>query len=122
VNYSYLKYQPFNIHVDDVINATALHFLDLLDAFGFMQHINVATHNCGHTLDLVITQPACCPTLIKVDSQSYLTMTLSPAVSPSLVRCLSHDAVKRLDACMPLTMELSLLLCSNLLSAATLIH
>jgi hypothetical protein len=58
----------FNIHVDDVTDAMALRFLDLLDAFGYIQHIKVATHNCGHTLDLVITQPACCPTHINVDS------------------------------------------------------
>jgi exonuclease III len=29
----------FNIHVDDVTDAMALRFLDLLDAFGYMQHI-----------------------------------------------------------------------------------
>ena len=58
----------FNIHVDDVTDATALRFLDLLDAFGFIQHIKVATHNCGHTLDLVITQAAYNPTHVNVDS------------------------------------------------------
>lgn len=57
----------FNLHVDDVTDAAALRFLDLLDAFGFVQHIKGATHSCGHTLDLVITQPTCCPTHINVD-------------------------------------------------------
>jgi hypothetical protein len=68
----------FTIHVDDIADVTALRFLDVLDAFGFMQHINVATHNCGHTLDLLITQLACCPTLIKVDSH-IISVTHSKA-------------------------------------------
>ena len=33
-----------------------LKFLDLLKTFRLKQHVNVATHRCGHTLDLVITR------------------------------------------------------------------
>ena len=46
----------FNLHVDLPNNVAALKFLDLLETFGLKQHVNVATHRCGHTLDLLITR------------------------------------------------------------------
>ena len=46
----------FNLHVDLPNDVAALKFLDLLETFGLKQHVNVATHRCGHTLDLVITR------------------------------------------------------------------
>ena len=45
----------FNIHVDDCQNRITTAFASLLQNCGFEQHIKQATHNHGHTLDLVIT-------------------------------------------------------------------
>ncbi len=57
----------FNIHVDDLNDAIARRFLELLDAFDLLQHVTTATHACGHTLDLVISRPSLAPSSIKVD-------------------------------------------------------
>ena len=46
----------FNIHVDASDNVHSLKFLDLLHSLGLRQHVNVQTHNKGHTLDLIITR------------------------------------------------------------------
>jgi exonuclease III len=67
-----------NIHVDNRKDSDAAAFLDLLESINFEQHVNKATHECGHTLDLVITH--------QTDSyyqanlklgDSFLTMPLS---------------------------------------------
>ena len=44
-----------NIHVDTSGNLNALRFLDILDNFNLLQHVSLATHIGGHTLDLIIT-------------------------------------------------------------------
>ena len=41
----------FNIHVDDSNDAYAVEFLDMLESMGFMQHVDVPTHEQGHTLE-----------------------------------------------------------------------
>ena len=46
----------FNIHVDNNIDTNAKALDDILDTFGLLQHVNVPTHNRGHTLDLVISK------------------------------------------------------------------
>uniref|UniRef100_A0AAQ5ZK56 Reverse transcriptase domain-containing protein n=1 Tax=Amphiprion ocellaris TaxID=80972 RepID=A0AAQ5ZK56_AMPOC len=45
----------FNIHVDSSSNHTVEEFLQVLDCFDLKQHVDVPTHDRGHTLDLVIT-------------------------------------------------------------------
>ena len=45
--------RDFNIHYDDAKQSEPLRML--LRSFNFIQHVDVATHQCGHTLDLVIT-------------------------------------------------------------------
>ena len=42
----------FNIHYDDAKQSEPLRML--LRSFNLIQHVDVATHQCGHTLDLVI--------------------------------------------------------------------
>ena len=44
----------FNIHVDDINDSAARLFADLLDSMALNQHVHSATHELGHTLDLVI--------------------------------------------------------------------
>ena len=49
----------FNIHVDDIPNnKEAMNFVEMLDAAGFEQHVDVPTHKAGHshTLGLVISR------------------------------------------------------------------
>ena len=45
-----------NLHVDNVSDAVAMSFLQLLHSLDFTQHIEGPTHKHGHTLDLVISK------------------------------------------------------------------
>ena len=63
----------FNIHVNDSYDVMALHFLDLIDAFGLVQHVTGPTHARGHTLDLVITAPNYAPTDISTDRRNIIS-------------------------------------------------
>ena len=46
----------FNFHIDDPSDSESNKFKELLLEFGLKQHVNVVTHNAGHTLDLIITR------------------------------------------------------------------
>ena len=46
----------FNVHVDDRTDVHALHPQQLLESFGYVQHVTGPTHSAGHTLDLVIAR------------------------------------------------------------------
>ena len=46
----------FNIHVNNTNDPEAQIFLDTMEALGLDNHVNVATHNRGNTLDLVLTE------------------------------------------------------------------
>jgi hypothetical protein len=46
----------FNFHVDNRQCKDARKFCDILESFDLVQHVNQATHDKGHTLDLVITR------------------------------------------------------------------
>ena len=46
----------FNIHVDNPQDPSLRNFSDLLASLNFHQHVNVPTHQSGHTLDLVISR------------------------------------------------------------------
>ena len=45
----------FNIHINDLEDWDAQVLKDTLNAFNLRQHINIPTHNLGHTIDLIIT-------------------------------------------------------------------
>ena len=45
----------FNIHINDSGDWDAQILQDTLNAFNLKQHINIPTHNLGHTIDLIIT-------------------------------------------------------------------
>ena len=45
----------FNIHMDDMHSADTKSFNDILDTFGWHQHVEDPTHTSGHTIDLCIT-------------------------------------------------------------------
>ena len=57
----------FNIHVDDPSASYSSPFLTLLESFGLHQHIKSPTHECNHTLDLLITRSES-----KLVSQHYI--------------------------------------------------
>jgi len=40
----------FNVHDDDASCADAVRLADLLQSFGYVQHVTTATHTAGHTL------------------------------------------------------------------------
>lgn len=46
----------FNFHLDNPSDPDALHFLQTLENRHLVQHVNDATHDRGHILDLVITK------------------------------------------------------------------
>ena len=46
----------FNVHVDQTDDPDAVRLHQLLEAFGYVQHVTEQTHTAGHTLDLVITR------------------------------------------------------------------
>ena len=43
-----------NMHLDDLPDPDATIFKDTITAFGLRQHINIASHNKGNTLDLLL--------------------------------------------------------------------
>ena len=45
----------FNIHINDLEDRDAQILNDTLNAFNLRQHVNIPTHNLGHTIDLIIT-------------------------------------------------------------------
>jgi hypothetical protein len=46
----------FNVHVENADDSVAMILSDLLYSHGYSQHVHEATHQGGHTLDLVITR------------------------------------------------------------------
>ena len=45
----------FNIHINDPEDQGAQTLQDTLNAINLKQHVNIPTHNLGHTIDLLIT-------------------------------------------------------------------
>ena len=67
----------FNIHVNDASDTTALKFLDLLDSFNLIQHINMPTHRNSNTLDLIIA---------RLDKQIFCNLSVNdPLISDHFV-------------------------------------
>ena len=46
----------FNLHVNDPSDPDATNLLDAMSALGFKQHVHLATHTSGNTLDLLFTE------------------------------------------------------------------
>jgi len=45
----------FNIHIHDPDDSDSRRFCELPSSFDMVQHVTAATHQCGGTLDLVMT-------------------------------------------------------------------
>ena len=70
----------FNIHVDQVEDVNAVLMDQLLQSFGYVQHLSEPTHNAGHILDLVITRSDVVVTNLFVGAR-YLTMHLFASIT-----------------------------------------
>ena len=46
----------FNFHMNDLHHPDAKKFQELIDSTGLKQHVEVATHKSGHTLDILLTR------------------------------------------------------------------
>ena len=46
----------FNYHVEDTSYNEACSFTNLIESFGFIQHVADSTHRSGHTLDIVLSR------------------------------------------------------------------
>ena len=62
----------FNLYTNNTEDADVTPFLDLLDALGLSQLIDVPTHRCSNTLDLVIVNNIGCPQIINIKQGPYL--------------------------------------------------
>lgn len=59
----------FNFHVEDTSQSVVQKFLEILHSFGLSQRVTGATHQKGHTLDLLITRDSeKCVVNINIDS------------------------------------------------------
>ena len=54
-NISHIYAGDFNICLNNVDSADICTYNELLECFDLTNHVNFATHTCGHTLDLVIS-------------------------------------------------------------------
>jgi hypothetical protein len=46
----------FNFHMEDNANTDAIHVMNLIQSYGFIQHVEEPTHEKGHMLDLVMSR------------------------------------------------------------------
>ena len=81
----------FNIHYDDAKQSEPLRML--LRSFNLIQHVDVATHQCGHTLDLVITHE---------DDDLLSSVTVTPDSLSD-----HHRVEVKLNAYIPLTDDIT---------------
>lgn len=58
MNYKFVVLGDFKILADVPNEARGARLLRLFDEFGVRQHIETPTHDCGHTLDLVVASDA----------------------------------------------------------------
>ena len=70
----------FNLWIDDFNNVDAMKFLDLLVDFNLINHINCATYDSGHILDLLIARK---------DSSSVKSVEVEPVCTLSDHRIIS---------------------------------
>ena len=86
----------FNIHVDELNDSNALHFLKLLNTFNLCQHVSLPTHNSGLILDLIITNASSnliiCPYVLDTYISDHKTVCVDtdlpkPAVNKVTFSC-----------------------------------
>ena len=65
--------EDFNLHINNAEDADATQFLDLLDALGLSQLIDVPKHRCSNILDLVIVNSIDSPQIVNIKQGPYLS-------------------------------------------------
>ena len=91
----------FNIHYDDAKQSEPLRML--LRSFNLIQHVDVATQQCGHTLDLVITHDdddLLSSVTVTPDSLSdhhYFEVKLNAYIPPPRTSTICRRSFKRTD-------------------------
>ena len=63
----------FNLHIENKSSPDTIKFLDFLDHQNLTNHVNFATHEKGHTLDLLITRSSDGITLQDTQATTYLS-------------------------------------------------
>ncbi len=92
-----------NIHVDNPSCPLTAEYLSLLECLGLQQHVEVPTHNRGHTLDLAISNSASFKSLeiydLGVSDHKVISSTLNsvlPAAKPK--RQITFRNLKRINS------------------------
>ncbi len=93
----------FNIHVDDADCREARLFRDCLSGYNLAQHVTMATHRLGHTLDLIITRPddgvvgdvRTCD--LGLSDHLAVTCSFQFQRPPALRKCILQRHFKRMD-------------------------
>jgi len=83
----------FNVHVNDASCADAVRLADLLQSFGYVQHVTTATHTAGHTLDLVIA---------RIDTDIF-DVDVGGFISDHALVCFTIRVRKTIDAPQPVS-------------------
>jgi len=91
----------FNVHYDLRNDGNAERFRELLQSFGFVQHVTELTHVRGHTLDLVITNSEtdvlslCAGGMIS--DHALICVVLPPKKLPAKAQWVNSRAWRRLS-------------------------
>ena len=87
-----------NIHINDNEDQDAQTLLNTLAAFNLKQHVNIPTHNLGHTLDMIITPATYHRSLIAgpyISDHRFITLeTLHTKPKPKLEKRTSENSLK----------------------------
>ena len=93
----------FNIHMNDIRNTDTLDFQATMHALGFHQHVECATHNKGHILDLIFTSFHHKKTVLSVTQGPYfsdhclLITTLGVLKTPVVTKEIQYRRLKSVD-------------------------
>ena len=93
----------FNFHLDDPSDNDAKTFTDLLETFGFSQHVTAPTHSSRHTLDLLISRSSNDINIHLIQSTFFLSdhyfveCSLSLPCPNSVIKELQYRKMKHLN-------------------------
>jgi exonuclease III len=96
----------FNIHVNSKEDTYARQFLCLVESYGYYQHVDCATHQRGHTLDLVLTRQCDVPLITDISvmdpviSDHFAVMGFVSLSKPEHYKqVVTYRKVKSVDMC-----------------------
>lgn len=100
----------FNIHIDNAECKSATEFLELLQCFNFIQHIDFPTHNRGHILDLVCSTGLTIPHLssLNLNISDHLAITMDIDIPIPFPKAKRNISFRNLKTIYPATLTASL--------------